>query len=346
MRITAFLICFITCSQGICQGTATHYSGNTTVFTAVDLCNPGLTWVPYSLAAAPTLTFIDQSFDLSGSPYALGGQTTLYYKARSNSYTPNLEPNNNLFRFNGHGTNITPTIYGPFDNDAAAETEVANGTAPLYPVTLNGEGSFYNILGAQSDTKVFIIKIKFASSAGLFSIGRTTQFGLCDPPAFEPCEDCLPTFHPMNKDFVISAWVREDDPNAMVLTTYTRSKLIVDTGFGPVDFYPSGQIIDGWQRIEGVFRAYYAGDISVSLKATSTVDVYFDDIRIFPKDGSMVSYVYDPRTKRLVAELDERNYAKLYEYDEEGKLVRVKKETAQGIMTIQESRENSFLKPN
>jgi hypothetical protein len=42
-----------------------------------------------------------------------------------------------------------------------------------------------------------------------------------------------------------------------------------------------------------------------------------------------------------MAELDERNYAKLYEYDEEGKLIRVKKETEKGIMTIQENRENS-----
>jgi hypothetical protein len=46
-------------------------------------------------------------------------------------------------------------------------------------------------------------------------------------------------------------------------------------------------------------------------------------------------------TLRLMAELDERNYAKLYEYDEEGKLIRVKKETEKGVMTIQENRENS-----
>ncbi|HTA61359.1 MAG TPA: hypothetical protein VK835_02840, partial [Bacteroidia bacterium] len=67
-------------------------------------------------------------------------------------------------------------------------------------------------------------------------------------------------------------------------------------------------------------------------------DVFFDDIRVFPFDGSMKSYVYDPTTLRLVAELDERNYATKYEYDEEGKLVRVKKETIKGIMTIKESR--------
>jgi hypothetical protein len=55
----------------------------------------------------------------------------------------------------------------------------------------------------------------------------------------------------------------------------------------------------------------------------------------------MVTYVYDPVSLRLVAELDERNYAKFYEYDEDGKLIRVKKETEKGIMTIQETRENN-----
>jgi hypothetical protein len=42
-----------------------------------------------------------------------------------------------------------------------------------------------------------------------------------------------------------------------------------------------------------------------------------------------------------VAELDERNYATLYEYDEEGKLIRVKKETEKGIMTIKENKNNT-----
>ena len=114
----------------------------------------------------------------------------------------------------------------------------------------------------------------------------------------------------------------------------------MDAGNGLTWFIPSGQIIDGWQRIEGTFTANSAGAISLYLQALLN-DVYFDDIRIFPYEGSMISYVYDPITLRLVAELDERNYAKFYEYDEEGKLIRVKKETEKGVMTIQENRDNS-----
>jgi len=52
----------------------------------------------------------------------------------------------------------------------------------------------------------------------------------------------------------------------------------------------------------------------------------------------MKSYIYDPRTLRLSAELDENNYATYYDYDEEGQMVRVKKETIRGIKTIKETR--------
>ena len=48
---------------------------------------------------------------------------------------------------------------------------------------------------------------------------------------------------------------------------------------------------------------------------------------------------------RLMADLDENNYATYYEYDDDGTLIRVKKETERGIMTVQESR-SALLKDN
>ena len=66
--------------------------------------------------------------------------------------------------------------------------------------------------------------------------------------------------------------------------------------------------------------------------------MFIDDIRIHPFNANMKSYVFDSRTLRLSAELDENNYSSIYEYDEEGQLVRVKKETIQGIKTIKETR--------
>jgi hypothetical protein len=52
----------------------------------------------------------------------------------------------------------------------------------------------------------------------------------------------------------------------------------------------------------------------------------------------MKSYIYDPVSLRLSAELDDNNYATFYEYDEEGTLVRTKAETQRGIQTIKETR--------
>jgi hypothetical protein len=55
----------------------------------------------------------------------------------------------------------------------------------------------------------------------------------------------------------------------------------------------------------------------------------------------MKGFVYDPDDLKLMSELDENNYASFYEYDQEGGLVRVKKETEKGVFTIQETRSST-----
>ena len=88
-------------------------------------------------------------------------------------------------------------------------------------------------------------------------------------------------------------------------------------------------------------RAYSLFELNLHSGSTAC---YYDDIRISPFNSNLKSFVYDPETQRLTAELDENNYATFYEYDKEGGLVRVKKETERGVYTIQESRSgNSTL---
>ena len=65
-----------------------------------------------------------------------------------------------------------------------------------------------------------------------------------------------------------------------------------------------------------------------------------DDLRAELHEEAKINGAGAERELRLMAELDERNYATFYEYDEEGKLIRVKKETEKGVMTIQENRAN------
>ncbi|SEC56912.1 Leucine-rich repeat (LRR) protein [Tenacibaculum sp. MAR_2009_124] len=169
------------------------------------------------------------------------------------------------------------------------------------------------------------------------------------------------SFRPVyEKKYMISGWVKEKNVAGIKSSNYTSSAIRLYTvGLAsgsleePVfigDFHPTGDIIDGWQRIEGIFKinSYQSSDqtavnnLVIELKNTSAdVTSYFDDIRIYPFNGSMKSFVYDDDTKKLMAELDENNYATYYEYDKEGGLVRVKKETKKGIFTIQETRSSN-----
>lgn len=178
------------------------------------------------------------------------------------------------------------------------------------------------------------------------------------------CTNCF-SFQPKaNGEYLLSAWVKEetniqvknyenteinivfyDDPEAVdpdINDPAAPSQLIAT-----VTLKPSGAIIDGWQRISGKFivpeNTITAG-VVLSNKNVG-IPAYFDDLRIHPMDGSVKTFVYDSETFKLMSELDENNYSTFYEYDNEGGLIRVKKETSQGIKTIQETRSGNFINP-
>lgn len=157
---------------------------------------------------------------------------------------------------------------------------------------------------------------------------------------------CIPDFSPSPGDYLLSAWVLID--TACHCTNYDAEFVEITFPGAPGTSYtlsPTGQVIEGWQRIEGKFTVPSgATGIIVKLRADDTNNTYFDDIRIHPYKGNMKSFVYDRKSMRLMAELDENNYATFYEYDDEGILLRVKRETERGVVTIQEGR--SKLKSN
>lgn len=162
-----------------------------------------------------------------------------------------------------------------------------------------------------------------------------------------PCEGCLPTFSPLpGKKYIVSAWAKEEG-NELGRLFYDKPRLRVQVppGITRLELIPSQSdavMVEGWQLLEGSFTMpALGGEIIVSLASSDNSPVLFDDVRIFPADGSMKSYVYDPHDLRFVAELDERHFATFYEYDNEGRLVRVKKETERGIRTLKETRQSA-----
>ena len=104
-------------------------------------------------------------------------------------------------------------------------------------------------------------------------------------------------------------------------------------------------MVEGWQKFEVDFNSdLMDGYFYFQFVNNENEKMFIDDFRIHPKDSYMNSYVYDPFSLRLMAELDERNYATIYEYNDEGILVRTKIETERGVQTVSESR--SELAPN
>lgn len=149
--------------------------------------------------------------------------------------------------------------------------------------------------------------------------------------------------------YILSAWVKDDvTTQPLTYTGKIQIEYFSNSGIGTIDCTPQGNIIDGWQLITKEFVVPAdIGNGSLTFKLVPNGTSYFDDIRFSPFNGNLKSFVYDPQTQRLMAELDENNYATFYEYDKEGGLVRVKKETEKGIYTIQETRSgNSILNNN
>jgi len=152
----------------------------------------------------------------------------------------------------------------------------------------------------------------------------------------------LPGFAPLaGNKVIIGGWVRED--NSCLCKAYTRNHIIIGFVAGgstsTIELSPSGNLVEGWQRYEAVVDLpANATKMTVTLQASDSAVTYFDDIRIHPYNAQMRSYVYNAVNLRLMAELDENNYATFYEYDDDGTLVRLKKETERGVQTIKETR--------
>jgi hypothetical protein len=149
-------------------------------------------------------------------------------------------------------------------------------------------------------------------------------------------------FSPLQgQKMVFSAWVKEEADDCHCTNYGNNAAQIYFDNSTTATFtlVPSGKIIEGWQRYDAVFDIPAAAtSMEIKLKSTGTKIVYWDDVRLHPFNANMKSFVYHPVTLRLMADMDENNYCSFYEYDDDGTLIRVKKETERGIKTITETR--------
>ncbi|MCR6720407.1 MAG: PA14 domain-containing protein [Chitinophagaceae bacterium] len=127
---------------------------------------------------------------------------------------------------------------------------------------------------------------------------------------------------------VVSVWVKKGEEDCHCSSYDDVSIVVKDASGTPIEsvLKPKENIIEGWQQMEAVFTVPESGEkITLSFTAPSDKVLFADDLRFHPYNANMKSFVYDPVSLRLVADLDENNFASFYEYDDEGTLIRVKK---------------------
>jgi len=245
----------------------------------------------------------------------------------------------------------------------SANRDVESGPSdgsPLIPIKLYA-GQFYyiSVKLIQPYSSAATVKLEWQSSRQVREIvpkGQLFTSYVANPSnlsitSSRPCTNfdtlrqvnmTVPGFSPVKSTkIVVGAWVREKNSLPDTVSSYRNTQIqIVFNNGSSVSLKPSGAIIEGWQRIEDTLTIP-VNATQMKLKFTSTnssIPSYFDDIRIHPFNANLKSYVYDPVNLRLVAELDESNYTSFYEYDDDGTLTRIKKETEKGIKTIKETR--------
>lgn len=157
-------------------------------------------------------------------------------------------------------------------------------------------------------------------------------------------------------EYIISFWIKSRIANQIVrapmlnIQSYFNGILSNESNYDGLKIVTKS--IDGWYKVEGIVKPKYVypqmfldTDIMTGKLGLHILDpCYIDDLRVTDAKANMISYVYDTKTLRLRALLDENNFATVYEYDEQGALVRTKKETEQGFLTISENRKSNFKK--
>lgn len=151
----------------------------------------------------------------------------------------------------------------------------------------------------------------------------------------------VPKLSPLpDKEYIVTLWVKTDGVDGVVANTANDAVTFKFNNESVAhQFTRTGVKIEGWQRLEALVKAPTgASTLMLAFNAPGSSKLYFDDLRIQPYNSGLKSYVYDHISLKLMAELDENNYTTFYEYDDDGTLIRVKKETERGVQTIKETR--------
>jgi len=253
-----------------------------------------------------------------------------------------------------HSTpNLTELFYSPFSRFFG--TTSLTPSSPAYNLyNLTNISTIPSILATSAHTGKYSLAIPAAGASGYYGmslpinttsyLGRYNNYNSYFPNVpglsylFSRANEYLPFQLSRGNKYLLSFWVKQSSSPANP-TTYNINDscgIKVDGTFYKLS--KKSNIIEGWQQVEVAFDVpAWASAATLRLPGNYNID----DIRFFPATANMKAFVYNPINEKLMGTLDENNFATLYEYDQEGNLIRVKKETEKGIMTISESRSNN-----
>ncbi len=241
-----------------------------------------------------------------------------YFKA---THGPVKRPFDLVNRSNATGYEVPTAKYGyNYPDKAAAHT-----------------GRYSMWLSASSNTALFILQ------GQPWFINNTSTSRALGPSSLDKYVTGFnPWINPGTYRF--SVWVRDAGYKNMSADFRPFIRLTINGSQSL--HYAKGPVVDGWQKIDFEFAIpnnTTSRQLTILFEGGSAGG-WFDDLRIYPKQAIMKSYVYNDRTRELKAILDENNYATFYEYNNALELIRVKKETERGVMTIKE--ETKSIKSN
>ncbi|QNR87023.1 hypothetical protein H9N25_11875 [Pedobacter riviphilus] len=265
------------------------------------------------------------SFDFAGALPSAVASNAMRREIFSNSFedvsrmntVPDTSATKELTLINGQ-----PFVAYPGDNTFRVSAEAHSGN---YSLRLPNTG--IRLSTKKHFTEQKDVNKPYLTKTSKYEFSLMPTFGLY-PSGFEP--------KPGNP-YLISFWIKDNQP----LDRDIRVAVNVGNANASTPVYLNFKAaVEGWKQVVGTFSLPSSSGnnrFDVNIYPTSGTVVYLDDIRIHPNDAHMKTYVYNEKNYKLMAELDENAFATFYEYDDEGSLIRVKKETERGIATIKEN---------
>jgi hypothetical protein len=235
--------------------------------------------------------------------------------------------------------NQNPDVYkvGNAENAAVVKDEAHTGKYSYYIQPKNNSSAAYTakfieLCGPETDNSNLFKENYYIDVAGAKANDKSYS------AEFQP---------ERGKKYLITYWTKSKPSSNIGEQGYIDVKFDCDINYTSSDV-KSNQVkqveIEGWSLMSKEIEIPKDAKIMKFVFNPCSTGSYFDDIRFSPINTVMKSYVYNPKILKHVAELDENNYATFFDYDEMGNLVRIRKETERGIMTIKEGRSN--LKDN